>query len=281
MKVAIIGTGTMGNGIAQAFAQAGYDVVMKDLNQDFLQRAIGNIDRSLSRLVSKGQLTVTEKDQILGRIATTLSYDDIKDCALVVEAIAENMELKKRVFGELDQVCQQDCILASNTSSLSITEIAAATQRPDRVIGMHFFNPVPVLKLVEVIRGQLTSDEVYDKISSITRDIQKVPVEITETPGFLVNRLLIPMINEGIAAYADGVASKEDIDEAMKLGAGHPIGPLALADLVGLDVCLAIMEVLHREFGDDKYRPHPLLRKMVRANQLGRKTGRGFYDYAK
>ncbi len=281
MKVAIIGTGTMGNGIAQAFAQAGYDVVMKDLNQDFLQRAIGNIDRSLSRLVSKGQLTVTEKDQILGRIATTLSYDDIKDCALVVEAIAENMELKKRVFGELDQVCQQDCILASNTSSLSITEIAAATQRPDRVIGMHFFNPVPVLKLVEVIRGQLTSDEVYDKISSITRDIQKVPVEITEAPGFLVNRLLIPMINEGIAAYADGVASKEDIDEAMKLGAGHPIGPLALADLVGLDVCLAIMEVLHREFGDDKYRPHPLLRKMVRANQLGRKTGRGFYDYAK
>lgn len=271
----------MGNGIAQAFAQAGYDVVMKDLNQDFLQRAIGNIDRSLSRLVSKGQLTVTEKDQILGRIATTLSYDDIKDCALVVEAIAENMELKKRVFGELDQVCQQDCILASNTSSLSITEIAAATQRPDRVIGMHFFNPVPVLKLVEVIRGQLTSDEVYDKISSITRDIQKVPVEITEAPGFLVNRLLIPMINEGIAAYADGVASKEDIDEAMKLGAGHPIGPLALADLVGLDVCLAIMEVLHREFGDDKYRPHPLLRKMVRANQLGRKTGRGFYDYAK
>lgn len=281
MKVAIIGTGTMGNGIAQAFAQAGYDVVMKDLNQDFLQRAIGNIDRSLSRLASKEQLTVTEKDQILGRIATTLSYDDIKDCALVVEAIAENMELKKRVFGELDQVCQQDCILASNTSSLSITEIAAATQRPDRVIGMHFFNPVPVLKLVEVIRGQLTSDEVYDKISSITRDIQKVPVEITEAPGFLVNRLLIPMINEGIAAYADGVASKEDIDEAMKLGAGHPIGPLALADLVGLDVCLAIMEVLHREFGDDKYRPHPLLRKMVRANQLGRKTGRGFYDYAK
>lgn len=281
MKVAIIGTGTMGNGIAQAFAQAGYDVVMKDLNQDFLQRAIGNIDRSLSRLVFKEQLTVTEKDQILGRIATTLSYDDIKDCALVVEAIAENMELKKRVFGELDQVCQQDCILASNTSSLSITEIAAATQRPDRVIGMHFFNPVPVLKLVEVIRGQLTSDEVYDKISSITRDIQKVPVEITEAPGFLVNRLLIPMINEGIAAYADGVASKEDIDEAMKLGAGHPIGPLALADLVGLDVCLAIMEVLHREFGDDKYRPHPLLRKMVRANQLGRKTGRGFYDYAK
>ncbi len=281
MKIAIIGTGTMGNGIAQAFAQGGYDVVMKDLSDELLQRAIQNIDKSLSRIVAKERMTADEKEQILGHITTTLSYDDIKDCGLVVEAIAENMELKKRVFRELDEACNADCILATNSSSLSITEIAAATKRPEKVIGMHFFKPVPVLKLVEVIRGQLTSDSVYDCVSGIAKEIGKVPVQVTEAPGFLVNRLLIPMINEGIGALADGIASKEEIDEAMKLGAGHPIGPLALADLVGLDVCLAIMEVLHHEFGDDKYRPHPLLRKMVRANLLGRKTGIGFYDYRK
>ena len=281
MKIAIIGTGTMGNGIAQAFAQGGYDVVMKDLSDELLQKAVKNIDNSLSRLVAKEKLNENDKQQILSRITTTLSYDDIKDAGLVVEAIAENMELKKRVFRELDEACNADCILASNTSSLSITEIAAATKRPEKVIGMHFFNPVPVLKLVEVIRGQLTSDSVYDCVSGIAKEIGKVPVQVTEAPGFLVNRLLIPMINEGIGALADGVASKEEIDDAMKLGAGHPIGPLALADLVGLDVCLAIMEVLHKEFGDDKYRAHPLLRKMVRANLLGRKTGIGFYDYRK
>ena len=281
MKIAIIGTGTMGNGIAQAFAQGGYDVVMKDLSDELLQKAVKNIDNSLSRLVAKEKLSENDKQQILSRITTTLSYDDIKDAGLVVEAIAENMELKKRVFRELDEACNADCILASNTSSLSITEIAAATKRPEKVIGMHFFNPVPVLKLVEVIRGQLTSDSVYDCVSGIAKEIGKVPVQVTEAPGFLVNRLLIPMINEGIGALADGVASKEEIDDAMKLGAGHPIGPLALADLVGLDVCLAIMEVLHKEFGDDKYRAHPLLRKMVRANLLGRKTGIGFYDYRK
>ncbi len=281
MKIAIIGTGTMGNGIAQAFAQGGYDVVMKDLSEELLQKAVGNINNSLSRLVAKEKLSEGDKQQILGRIVTTLSYDDIKDAGLVVEAIAENMELKKRVFRELDDVCNADCILATNSSSLSITEIAACTKRPEKVIGMHFFNPVPVLKLVEVIRGQLTADSVYDCVSGIAKEIGKVPVQVTEAPGFLVNRLLIPMINEGIGAFADGVASKEEIDEAMKLGAGHPIGPLALADLIGLDVCLAIMEVLHHEFGDDKYRAHPLLRKMVRANLLGRKTGIGFYDYRK
>ncbi|MEA4978294.1 MAG: 3-hydroxybutyryl-CoA dehydrogenase [Petrimonas sp.] len=279
MKIGIIGTGTMGNGIAQAFAQGGYRVVMKDLSDELLQNAVENIDKSLSRLVAKEKLSENDKRQILARIATTLSYNDFNDCGLVVEAVAENMELKKKVFRELDETCPPETILATNSSSLSITGIAACTKRPEKVIGMHFFNPVPVLKLVEVIRGQLTADSVFDCVSDIAKNIGKVPVTVNEAPGFLVNRLLIPMINEGIGVFAEGVASKEEIDEAMKLGAGHPIGPLALADLIGLDVCLAIMEVLHHEFGDDKYRPHPLLRKMVRANLLGRKTGIGFYDY--
>lgn len=254
-------------------------MVMKDLSDELLQNAVENIDKSLSRLVAKEKLSENDKRQILVRITTTLSYNDFSDCGLVVEAVAENMELKKKVFRELDETCPPETILATNSSSLSITEIAACTKRPEKVIGMHFFNPVPVLKLVEVIRGQLTADSVFDCVSGIAKNIGKVPVTVNEAPGFLVNRLLIPMINEGIGAFAEGVASKEEIDEAMKLGAGHPIGPLALADLIGLDVCLAIMEVLHHEFGDDKYRPHPLLRKMVRANLLGRKTGIGFYDY--
>lgn len=281
MKIGVIGTGTMGNGIAQTFAQGGYPVVMKDLSDELLQKAVENIDNSLSRLVAKEKLNEADKQRILARIATTLSYEDFNDCGLIVEAIAENIELKKKVFRELDETCPPGTILATNSSSLSITEIAACTRRPEKVIGMHFFNPVPVLKLVEVIRGQLTADSVFDSVSGIAKNIGKVPVTVNEAPGFLVNRLLIPMINEGIGALAEGVASKEEIDEAMKLGAGHPIGPLALADLIGLDVCLAILEVLHHEFGDDKYRPHPLLRKMVRANLLGRKTGTGFYDYQK
>lgn len=279
MKIAVIGTGTMGNGIAQAFAQGGYQVVMKDLSQEVLDRAITNIGISLAKLVSKKTITEEEKSSILSRISTTLIYEDIADASIVVEAIAENIELKKRVFKELDKACKPETILATNSSSLSITEIAACTMRPEKVIGMHFFNPVPVLKLVEVIRGQLTSDDVFACVKGVAEKIGKVPVEVNEAPGFLVNRLLIPMINEGIGALAEGVASKEEIDEAMKLGAGHPIGPLALADLIGLDVCLAIMEVLYHEFGDSKYRPHPLLRKMVRANLLGRKTGEGFFSY--
>lgn len=279
MIIGIIGTGTMGNGIAQAFAQSGYDVIMKDLSNEFLQKALKTIENSLTRLVAKDKISENEKQQALAHIHTTLVYDDIKDCVLIVEAIAENIELKKSVFRELDEVCSAETILATNSSSLSITELAACTKRPEKVIGMHFFNPVPMLKLVELIKGQLTSDQTFEFVSNVAKEIGKTPVSVEEAPGFLVNRLLIPMINEGIAAYAEGVATKEDIDEAMKLGAGHPIGPLALADLIGLDVCLAIMEVLHNEFGDDKYRPHPLLRKMVRANQLGRKTGIGFYDY--
>lgn len=281
MKIAIIGTGTMGSGIVQTFIQAGYDVLMKGRSEASLGKAQKTIEKNLGRLVEKGKLSETERDEMLGRITQTMSYEDCKDCGLVIEAIAEDMEIKKDVLGTLDKICSPETILATNSSSLSITEIAASTSRPEKVIGMHFFNPVPLMKLVEVIRGQLTADSVFDCVSGIAKQVGKVPVEITEAPGFLVNRLLIPMINEGISALADGVAKKEEIDEAMKLGAGHPLGPLALADLIGLDVCLAIMEVLHHEFGDDKYRPHPLLRKMVRANLLGRKTGIGFYDYRK
>lgn len=279
MKIGVIGVGTMGSGIAQAFAQSGCQVVMKDITEEFLQRGLGIIEKSLSTMVSKNKISQEVKDATQANICTTLSYDDLKDCDLVVEAIAERMDLKKSIFQELDKVCKKETILATNTSSLSITEIGAATSRPEQVIGMHFFNPVPVLKLVEIIKGQLTSDETQQRIVDIATQIGKVPVIINEAPGFLVNRLLIPMINEGICAFAEGVASKEEIDEAMKLGAGHPIGPLALADLIGLDVCLAIMEVLYTEFSDSKYRPHPLLRKMVRANLLGRKSKKGFYQY--
>lgn len=281
MKVCVVGTGTMGNGIAQTFAQAGHDVLLKGRSEASLQRAHKNISKSLGRMVSKGKMDEETQKAIEARIVDTMDFNDLRDSDLIIEVVAEQMPLKKEIFKTLDEVCKPEAILATNTSSLSITEIGAATSRPERVIGLHFFNPVPMMKLVEVISGQLTDPAVHDKAMEIAREVGKTPVSVNEAPGFVVNRILIPMINEGVGILADGVATREDIDEAMKLGANHPMGPLALADLIGLDVCLAIMEVLYTEFGDSKYRPHPLLRKMVRANLLGRKTCRGFYDYSK
>jgi 3-hydroxybutyryl-CoA dehydrogenase len=279
MKICVIGTGTMGSGIVQAFAQANVPVVMKSRSQASLDKAIGKISKSLARLVEKGKVTKEYMDATIANISTTTDYAAFADADLVIEAAVETMDLKRELFKELDTICKPEAILASNTSSLSITEIAASTTRPDKVIGMHFFNPAPMMKLVELIKGQKTSDDVCTLISDLAKSIGKVPVMVNEAPGFVVNRILIPLVNEGIGILADGVATKEEIDEAMKLGANHPMGPLALGDLIGLDVCLAIMEVLHSEFGDDKYRPHPLLKKMVRANLLGRKTGEGFYKY--
>ena len=281
MKIFVIGTGTMGNGIAQTFAQAGHDVLLKGRSEASLAKAHKAIDKSLSKMVEKGKMEAAQKDAIEARIKDTMAYEDCNDADLVVEAIAEDMPTKLEVFKLLDGICKPEAILATNTSSLSITEIAAVTNRPEQVIGMHFFNPVPMMKLVEVIKGQLTSPEVHDRVVALATEVGKTPVSVNEAPGFVVNRILIPMINEAVGILADGVATREEIDEAMKLGANHPMGPLALGDLVGLDVCLAIMEVLYHEFGDSKYRPHPLLRKMVRANLLGRKTGVGFYDYRK
>lgn len=279
MKICVIGTGTMGSGIVQSFAQAGIPVVMKSRSEASNEKAMARISKSLARLVEKGKVSQEYMDSTLANITPTTDYNSCADVDLVIEAAVETMELKKELFKMLDEICKPEAILASNTSSLSITEIAAATDRPDRVIGMHFFNPAPVMKLVEIIKGQVTSDDVCNMISELAKSIGKVPVMVNEAPGFVVNRILIPLVNEGIGILADGVATRDEIDEAMKLGANHPMGPLALGDLIGLDVCLAIMEVLHKEYGDDKYRPHPLLRKMVRANLLGRKTGEGFYKY--
>lgn len=279
MKICVVGNGTMGVGIVQVIVQSGYDVIWKGRSNESLGRAQARLDKNLTRLVDKKRIDESEKNAISNRITATLNYEDCKDCDIVIEAIAEDMEIKKEALIALDKVCKPETILATNTSSLSITELAATTSRPSKIIGMHFFNPVHAMKLVEVINGQLTEDKVHDTIYSFCEKIGKVPTTINEAPGFVVNRLLIPLVNEGIGTLADGVASREEIDSAMKLGAGHPMGPLELGDLIGLDVCLAIMEVLHIEFGDDKYRPHPLLRKMVRANLLGRKTKEGFYKY--
>lgn len=279
MKICVIGTGTMGSGIVQAFAQAKMPVIMKSRKQESLDKAVAKIAKSLTKLVEKEKITEEFKQDTLANITTTTDYAAFTDADLVIEAAVESMDLKKEVFKELDAICKPETIFASNTSSLSITEIASFTSRPDKFVGMHFFNPATVMKLVEIIKGQKTSEEVCKFVTDLATSIGKTPVLVNEAPGFVVNRILIPLVNEGIGILADGVATKEEIDNAMKLGANHPMGPLALGDLIGLDVCLAIMEVLHKEFGDDKYRPHPLLRKMVRANLLGRKTGEGFYKY--
>lgn len=279
MKVYVIGTGTMGAGVVQAFAQANVPVVMKSRTQSSLDKAVGKISKSLAKLVEKGKIEQAYMDATMANISTTTNYADFADADLVIEAASEDMNLKKEVFAELAKICKPETIFATNTSSLSITEIAACTDRPAQFIGMHFFNPAPVMKLVEVIKGQMTSEETSNKIFELATAIGKTPVMVEEAPGFVVNRILIPMINEAVGIYAEGIASVEDIDSAMKLGANHPMGPLALGDLIGLDVCLAIMEVLYNEFADSKYRPHPLLKKMVRAGQLGRKSGQGFYKY--
>ncbi|WP_066871513.1 3-hydroxybutyryl-CoA dehydrogenase [Clostridium mediterraneense] len=280
-KIFVLGAGTMGAGIVQAFAQKGYEVIVRDIKQEFVDRGIAGIEKSLTRLVSKEKITEEAKNDMLSRISGTVDMEMAKDCDLVIEAAVENMDIKKSIFSELDKICKPETILASNTSSLSITEVASATNRPDKVIGMHFFNPAPVMKLVEIINGMATSKETFDAVKEVSENIGKSPVEVAEAPGFVVNRILIPMINEAAGILAEGIASEEDIDTAMKLGANHPMGPLALGDLIGLDVCLAIMDVLYKETGDSKYRAHSLLRKYVRAGWLGRKSGRGFHNYAK
>lgn len=280
-KIAILGSGTMGAGIAQVAAQTGFEVLIIDVEQKFIDRALAGTAKSLQKAVDKGKMTAEDKDQVLGRISGSISYEDCNDVDLIIEAIVENMSIKKEVYKKLDDICPQHTILASNTSSLSITEMASATQRADKVAGMHFFNPAPVMKLVEIIPGLDTSQETVSTLTEVAKKMNKVPVNAKESPGFIVNRILVPMINEAVITLGEGIGTAEEIDTAMKLGAGMPMGPLALADLVGIDIVLAVCEVFYREFADSKYRPALLLRQMVRAGHLGMKTGRGFYNYSK
>ena len=279
MKIGVIGAGTMGSGIAQVFAQNGnYEVILNDLTSELSENGLRKIKSGLDRLVKKGKLGQSDVDGILSRIRTG-ERTDLKDCDLILEAALEQPDSKKKIFAEMDELCKEDTLFATNTSSLSITELGRGLRHS--LIGMHFFNPAPVMKLVEIVSGMETDSEIVRKVRQIAEDLGKTPVEVKDSAGFVVNRILIPMINEAIGVYADGTASAEDVDTAMKLGANHPIGPLALGDLIGLDVVLAIMEVLQSETGDSKYRPHPLLKKMVRAGRTGRKSGRGFYSYEK
>ena len=278
-KVGVLGSGTMGAGIVQVFAQSGFEVYVRARRQTSVDSGIATVTKNLEKLVAKEKISAADKDAALGRIKGSIDINIMKDVDLIVESATEEMESKKALFAELDAICAPNVIFATNTSSLSITEIGAATKRADKVIGMHFFNPVPMMKLVEIIKGLATSDETRSEIAALSAKLGKTAVDVAEAPGFVVNRVLIPMINEAIGILADGVASAADIDEAMKLGANHPMGPLALGDLIGLDVCLAIMNVLYSEFDDSKYRPHPLLKKMVRAGQLGRKSKKGFFNY--
>jgi len=277
--IGVIGSGTMGNGIAQIAARAGYRVVMRDVNEEFLQRGINAIEKSLQRDVDKERLSPEEKQSIIGRIETTIELQALRDASFVIEAVTEDLAIKTEVFKALDRITSPATILASNTSSISITRLGAATSRPDKVIGMHFMNPVPVMKLVEVIRGLATSNETYDKVRGLTDKLGKTTLDCNDSPGFVSNRVLMPMINEAVFTLYEGVATRESIDGIMKLGMNHPMGPLALADFIGLDVCLAILNVLYDGFGDPKYRACPLLKRYVDAGWLGRKTGRGFYEY--
>ncbi len=277
--IGVLGAGTMGSGIAQVASEAGFNVIMRDIEDSFVNKGMSAINKNLGRAVDKGKKSKEEAEEIIGRISGTTNLEDLSDADLVIEAVIENIELKKEIYKDLDRICKPKAVLASNTSGLSITEMASATNRPGQVVGMHFFNPAPVMKLVEVVNGAETTKETFQLIMDLSRKMGKEPIAVNEAPLFVVNRILMPMINEAAYVFMEGVASAEDIDKGMALGANHPIGPLALGDLVGIDVLLAVQETLYKETGDSKYRPCPLIRKMVRAGHLGRKTGRGFYKY--